>query len=198
MKKLINKLRKRKLLTTLIVIIIVAFIIGVLFMAIISKNNQELVKKTLNDFFLGLKSQKLTYDKAIISSLTSNMLINFIIWLLGISIIGLPLIIIILVSKSFILGFSISSIIYNYHFKGIIYAMIYVIPHIINLFIILVLGYYSIKFSIMLFNLLFRKKEYSKRIIVKNYIRLLIYSTVLFTLSSIIEVYMIPNILKLL
>lgn len=198
MKELFNKLKSKKLLTTLLVIIIISFIIGLLFISIISKSNQELIKKTLDNFFIGIKNSELNYQHALISSLTSNLLINFLIWILGISIIGIPVVILILISKSFILGFSISSIIYNYSFKGIPYTIIYIIPHIINLFIILVLGYYSIKFSLMLFNLLFRKKDYSKKIIVKRYIKLLIYSTILFITSSVIEVYIVPNILKLL
>lgn len=198
MKELFNKLKSKKLLTTLLVIIIISFIIGLLFISIISKSNQELIKKTLDNFFIGIKNSELNYQHALISSLTSNLLINFLIWILGISIIGIPVVILILISKSFILGFSISSIIYNYSFKGIPYTIIYIIPHIINLFIILVLGYYSIKFSLMLFNLLFRKKDYSKKIIVKRYIKLLIYSTIFFITSSVMEVYIVPNILKLL
>ena len=81
--------------------------------------------------------------------------------------------------------------------KRVILTLIYIIPHIMNLFITILLSYYSIHFSIMLFNLLFRKQEYSKKRIVNRYIKILIFSTIAYITSSVIEVYVVPKILSL-
>jgi len=197
MKNKIKKLKLRKIDTIILIVTVLSFILGILFLAILSESNKELVATTLNNFFTGIKTKDFNYNQALFNSLSNNITITSIIWLLGISIIGIPIVILILISKSFILGFSISSIIYNYGLKGILIAIIYIIPHVLNLFITIILAYYSMNFSIMLFNLLFRKKEYTKRLIVNRYIKILVVSTIFFIISSILEVFIIPRILVL-
>lgn len=196
MKEKIKKVKLKKVPLVILIITIISLILGILFLAVISKSNKELVTQTLNNFFKNISEDKFNTNVALFNSLSNNMIINITIWLLGISIIGIPIIILILSTKSFILGFSISSIIYNYGIKGVILALIYIIPHIFNLFITIVLSYYSINFSIMLFNLLFRKKEYSKKSMVNRYIRILVFATIAYLTSSVIEAYVVPKILS--
>lgn len=195
MKEKIKKVKLRKIPLLILIITTIFLILGILFLAIISKSNKELVTETLNNFFKNISAKKINTNIALFNSLSNNMIVNITIWLLGISIIGIPIILLILSTKSFILGFSISSIIYNYGIKGIILTLIYIVPHIMNLFITILLSYYSIHFSIMLFNLLFRKQEYSKKRIVNRYIKILIFSTIAYITSSVIEVYVIPKLL---
>lgn len=197
MKEKIKKVKLRKIPLLILIITTIFLILGILFLAIISKSNKELVTETLNNFFKNISAKKFNTNIALFNSLSNNMIVNITIWLLGISIIGIPIILLILSTKSFILGFSISSIIYNYGIKGIILTLIYIVPHIMNLFITILLSYYSIHFSIMLFNLLFRKQEYSKKRIVNRYIKILIFSTMAYITSSVIEVYVVPKILSL-
>lgn len=197
MKKMIAKVKTKKILVISLILIIISFILGILFPAILSIENKDLINTSLDSFFSSISKNKLNYVNALFSSLTNNIVINILIWLLGISIIGIPIIIVILIIKSFILGFSFSSIIMTYSFKGIILAFIYIIPLIINLFITLIVCYYAISFSIMLFNYLFRKKEYSRRVIVARYLKILGSSMVILILSSLVEVFLIPNILKI-
>ena len=197
MKEKIKKVKLRKIPLLILIITTIFLILGILFLAIISKSNKELVTETLNNFFKNISAKKFNTNIALFNSLSNNMIVNITIWLLGISIIGIPIILLILSTKSFILGFSISSIIYNYGIKGVILTLIYIVPHIMNLFITILLSYYSIHFSIMLFNLLFRKQEYSKKRIVNRYIKILIFSTIAYITSSVIEVYVVPKILSL-
>lgn len=197
MKKLIDKLRKRKLFYTTILFTILSFILGVLLLSILSVNDKELVTNSVTNLFVAISDNKLKYSEILIRSLLTNNILNIIIWLLGISIIGIPIVIIILSIKSFIIGFTFTSIIYTYKFKGIIKALIYIIPHILNLFIIFILAYYSLNFSITIFNLLFKKREINKKNLTSKYIKLLILSTASIVVTSLIETYLIPNILRL-
>lgn len=197
MKKLIDKLRKRKLFYTMILFTILSFILGVLLLSILSVNDKELVTNSVTNLFVAISDNKLKYSEILIRSLLTNNILNIIIWLLGISIIGIPIVIIILSIKSFIIGFTFTSIIYTYKFKGIIKALIYIIPHILNLFIIFILAYYSLNFSITIFNLLFKKREINKKNLTSKYIKLLILSTASIVVTSLIETYLIPNILRL-
>lgn len=197
MKQLIAKIKARKILSIMTIITIISLILGTLFISILSKDNKELITSNVIDFFTAIKSNNLNYNQILVKSLTNNLLLNIIIWLLGISIIGIPIVIILLFIKSFILSFTFTSIIYTYKYKGIISAIIYVIPHIINLLLSFVLIYYSITFSKSLFNYLFKKKECNRKELVNRYLKLLTISTFLFIISSIIETYIIPILIRL-
>lgn len=197
MKQLTAKIKTRKILSIMTIITIISLILGTLFISILSKDNKELITSNVIDFFSAIKSNNLNYNQILVKSLTNNLLLNIIIWLLGISIIGIPIVIILLFIKSFILSFTFTSIIYTYKYKGIISAIIYVIPHIINLLLSFVLIYYSITFSKSLFNYLFKKKECNRKELVNRYLKLLVISTFLFIISSIIETYIIPILIRL-
>lgn len=190
-----KRIIKNKKLFRLIISILISFILGILYIAILSKSNKSMIKDNLELYFFSLN--KLNYIKALTNSLSTNLLYTIGIWLLGISIIGVPIIILLLLFKSFIIGFTISSIIYFYKFKGILIAIIYIIPLVIDLYLIFFLSYYSLIFSNNLNRLLFLKKEINFKNIMRRYIKILIFVVIGIIISSIIEVYLIPNILKL-
>lgn len=197
MKELVKKLKEKKLFIIIFIVTVISFIIGILLISILSGNNKSLIVKSLNNFFISIKENKLNQSALLYKTLTNNIIINLIIWILGISIIGIPIVISILSFKSLTFGFTISSLIYAYKFNGIIKSIIYIIPNLINLFIIFVLSYYSISFSLMLFNYLFRKKEYNKRIIVNRYLKLLLISLLLLILTAILESFVMPKLFNL-
>ena len=197
MKELVKKLKEKKLFIIIFIVTVISFIIGILLISILSGNNKSLIVKSLNNFFISIKENKLNQSALLYKTLTNNIIINLIIWILGISIIGIPIVISILSFKSLTFGFTISSLIYTYKFNGIIKSIIYIIPNLINLFIIFVLSYYSISFSLMLFNYLFRKKEYNKRIIVNRYLKLLLISLLILILTAVLESFVIPKLFNL-
>lgn len=197
MKKIINKLKDKKQFILIFLICVVAFIIGVLLPSILNEENRKIIETSLNSFFDTIKNNQLKTSELLFKTLTSNIIIDLILWLLGISIIGIPIVIILLGYKSLSLGFTISSIISTYKLNGVIKALIYIVPNIINLFIFFVISYYSISFSLMLFNYLFRKKEYNKRVIVNRYLKLLVISIIILIFSSVIETYVVPKLFSL-
>ncbi|MBQ2909486.1 MAG: stage II sporulation protein M [Bacilli bacterium] len=191
-----KKITKNKLLLFLIIITIISILLGIFFIAVISNDNQELVKSTINSYFLDINENKIKYFKNLWSILTSNLFLILFIWIMGISIIGIIISLILLIYKSFLIGFSFTSILYTYGFKGLISGIIYIFPEIINLFIVFVLTYYSISFSILLFNYLFKKKEYN-RIFVRRYLKLLVISSLIIIFSTLISTFIIPNLLRI-
>lgn len=197
MKELLKKLKTKKVFIVIFIITILAFIAGILLVSIESKSNKELITTSLETFFKEVKENKLNTASLLSKSITSNLIMNTIVWLLGISIIGLPIVLLILGFKSLTFGFTISSILYTYKLNGLLKVIIYLFPNIINLFILFVLTYYSINFSLMLFNYLFRKKEYNKRLIVNRYLKLLIIAIVISILTSVIEVFVLPKLFSL-
>ena len=197
MKELLKKLKTKKVFIIIFIITILAFIAGILLVSIESKSNKELITTSLETFFKEVKENKLNTASLLSKSITSNLIMNTIVWLLGISIIGLPIVLLILGFKSLTFGFTISSILYTYKLNGLLKVIIYLFPNIINLFILFVLTYYSINFSLMLFNYLFRKKEYNKRLIVNRYLKLLIIAIIISILTSVIEVFVLPKLFSL-
>ena len=197
MKELLKKLKTKKVFIIIFIITILAFIAGILLVSIESKSNKELITTSLETFFKEVKENKLNTASLLSKSITSNLIMNTIVWLLGISIIGLPIVLLILGFKSLTFGFTISSILYTYKLNGFLKVIIYLFPNIINLFILFVLTYYSINFSLMLFNYLFRKKEYNKRLIVNRYLKLLIIAIIISILTSVIEVFVLPKLFSL-
>ena len=197
MKQLINKFKTRKIFSLMSIITFVSIVLGILFISILSKENKELITSSVTNFFNAIKNNELNYNDILLKSLTNNLLLNIIIWILGISIIGIPIVLIILFIKSFILSFTFTSILYTYKFNGILSAIIYTLPHILNLFFSFILIYYSLSFSKTLFNYLFRKKECNRKILVTRYLKILIISIILFICTSLMETYLIPFLIRL-
>lgn len=197
MKKLLKKLRTKKLFILIFSITLISFLIGIILPSLLSKDNKELIVTSLDTFFTNIGANKINTTKLLYKSLTSNLLLNIFIWVIGISIIGIPLVLAILSFKALTLGFTITSLITTYKLNGILKTIIYLIPNIINLFITFILVYYSISFSIMLFNYLFRKKDYNKRVIVTRYLKLLVLSLLILTSTSVIESYVLPYLFKI-
>lgn len=196
MKKWVARFKQNKTFSILLIILTITFIFGCIFIAFLSSDNKKLIFDSVNNFINTIKDSGNNNFNVFLRSINNNLLIYLIVWLTGISIIGIPFIIIILGFKSFALSFTYVSFIYNFKLKGVIWGIIYLIPHVINLLCLFILAYYAIKFSVMVFNYYFRKKEYSRNIVVKRYIKLLIINTLISIMSSLIEAFLIPIILR--
>ncbi len=198
MREKFKLLKKKNLFTILLTTTFISIILGILFVAILGSENQKLVQESLDNFFTGIKTEKIVYFKAIISTLTTNGLFTIFLWCLGASILGIPILLLILISKSFVLGFSISSILTNYGVKGILLGSIYSLPQLIYLFFIFYLVYYGIRFSSRLFGYLFLGRDISKIVEVKRYTKVFFISLIGIVIASFLEVYLVPTLFKLL
>ena len=172
MNKLINHskyLEEKRKYMFLIVITLVGIISGILFILFISKGDKSLVRKEIETVIDTVNNHKLDTFKVFFNSLLSNLLSLISIYLLAISIIGMPLIVLFIFIKGFTFGFSISSLINTYHFKGILLSFSYLFPHHFILLIVwILLGFYAINFSIRLFRYLFLKENINLLYYFKN------------------------------
>ena len=146
MKEMKEKIKKeiysKKIVVT---IVIITFLLGLLFgsiyITILDNSSKKEVINSVNNYMYNFNnitfSSKLSIFK---NDLIKNFLFFGFIWVLGLSIIGVPIIIICDFIKSFIVGFSISGIFACFKFKGIIGILIYLIPvNIILISLILIL-----------------------------------------------------------
>lgn len=196
--KLTNKAKgNKKTLLFLVILFIIGIIAGSLFITVLNESDKALVKEYLEKFIMNIHQNKLDYTTSFISSLISNLFYVMIIWLLGISVIGLPIILFLYFAKAFILGFSISSILFHYQFKGIVIAFCYIFPHhIINVLIFTLLVLYSMSLSIKISKTLIMKKSLDFRLIMKKYGMILGICLVGSIITSILEVFVMPTLIK--
>ena len=194
-----NIMKQKKLYLFLIVLVIVGIIAGILFWFVINNEDKLLVTKNLNNFFECIKKgNAINYWSSLFNSLVTGLIYIVLIWLLGISIVGLPIILIIITIKSFIVGFSISSIIASYGFKGILGAFVYTFPHqIIFLLLLILLGFYASSFCFKLFKYLFLKQSINFKDAMRKYFKILLISLIVVLLTSLYETFIATYFIKL-
>jgi stage II sporulation protein M len=189
--------RRRNQYTFLLGLILVGLTFGAIFMTVLDNHDRLLVLNQITAFFNGIKTKNLTYTLALKNSLLSNLVFILGIWILGLSVVGIPLILFLIFFKGFIIGFAFAAIIYKYKFLGVLIAFFYVFPHhLLSIIVTMVLGYYSINYSINLFFSIFKKKTISFHNLTQQYVRILVFSTTLLFITSLFEVYIVPSILR--
>lgn len=182
----------------LLVIVIVGLIFGIVFSQVISKSDKLVVDNTVTNFFSSIEKGRIDYKDGLKSSVLSNILYLSSVWFLGMSVIGLPIVIFLLFMKGFILGFSIGSIIRIYKLKGIIGAFLYIFPHhIISIIISILITFYAVMFSIKLFKYLFLHQEINFKSLMKKYFKILLICFVSFIICSLLETYLSPILINI-
>lgn len=179
-------------------IMLLGIICGSIFFTIISKTDKAQTIELIKNFFVNVNNSSIDSGLALKNSLITNGILVTLIFILGMSVIGLILNVFIVYIKGFVLGFSISSIIGTYGLKGIIAAFIYIFPHqIINIIAICIIGIYSIMFSIYLIKLITNKKSVNSKNIFRKYFIIFAFSLISVTIASFCEAYILPAFLKL-
>jgi len=182
----------KKMLVFLFGIMVIGIVFGSSLPIFLDAQDKSLVSNYLSDFVAqinnGINSLFLLKN-----SLINNMFFSFLIWVLGISIIGVPLVLFLFFFKCFIFGFSISSIIINYGFNGLLFSFAYIFPHqVINIFVYGLLSNYSLIFSIKLTGLVFKKNNFNIKNAFNKYFKVFLFCIILNVVSSIFESFVSP------
>ncbi len=196
--KLIRNIRINKnLFIFLLIIVIIGVTTGALFTAIISTSDKELVVSYLNDFFTNIKEGKLVYDNSLINALILTVGLAIAIWLLGVSVIGFVVVIVILFMKAFVLGFSVGSIIATFKLKGILMAFIYCFPHlVINILIFMLISAFALIMSFKIINSITSKKPLDFKHYMNRYFIVLVFSVIILFFTSLYEIYALPKVIN--
>ncbi len=180
-------------------VLILLFILGLLFgvISFIFMDKTSLENYTLNYVDL-ISKNNFDYIKGLINTLISNYKYLSILWIFGIIFFLFPLVPLIIIYRGISIGLMISSIIYSFKLKGFLYALIMLFPaKIINELIYIIMSYYSISFSLKIYNAIKTNKSINITSFSKNYFYILLIFIVALTLTSIFEVYLSTNIIKL-
>ncbi len=205
MKKIINYLnetvkKEKNILIFNTIIFLVGVVLGSLFINFITNDDKKLLIEQVSTFFSNVK--KLTSDifgfESFLSILFNNLLVLSIIFVLGISMIGIPIVIFILFFKGFMLGTTISTIILKYSIKGIIGIILYIFPVcILSICVYLFMCFYAIYASIKFLRAFLKKDTLNFKQFLGKYLLSFIVSITLILLLSLLDAYLTPLLLKL-
>lgn len=173
----------KKVNTFIMFIIILGIISGSLFLVVLKDTDHNLVIEKINTFFTNINTNNINNIEAFKNAFIENIIFVILIWILGMSIIGIIINIFIIYLK----------------YKGLLAALIYAFPtSIINILVCLLLGVYSVLFTINLWKIIFLKeKNYNMKKFIKKYFLLLILCIILILISSLTESFLVPSLLKL-
>ena len=180
-----------------ITILLFGIISGSIFLIVLNDTDKSNAILQIETFISNIDGNKIDNGLALKNSLIINYIFVGLIWGLGLSIIGVIFNIFLTYIKGFIIGFSISSIFLTYKYKGILMGLLYIFPHqIINIMVVCIFTIYSIMFSHNLLTIIVSKNFKKNRSMLKKYVIILIFGVIASFISSILEVYMFPNLLK--
>lgn len=135
----------------------VLFTIGVMFGAIVvsalGQDQLSSLNDALNGFFKALNLQQTGTTPSEITwhSAASFLKTTGLFWILGLSIIGLPVIVLLIFVEGFKIGFTVGVIVSQFHGKGVLFALAAILPqNIISVPAMIVCGVAGISFSLML------------------------------------------------
>jgi len=203
MKKIMDKFiysikHNKKLIWFLITIGIISIISGSVFTIMLNESDKELTLNYINNFMTKILNHDLDYTLALQNGFINQITFILGIWLLGMSVIGIPVILFMYFSKIFILGFSISAIITNYGFKGCLISLSYIFPHqLINMIVYTVLTLFSLKVAGKILYCVLKKGKLDFKIILQNYIFILTICLITISLTILFEVYITPKFISL-
>lgn len=179
-------------------ILILGVISGSIFLMVLNETDKANVINQIQTFFTNINSSNINSGLAFKNSIITNLVYITLIWIFGMSIIGILLNVFLIYLKGFLLGFSIAAIFNCYGIKGILGVIVYVFPHqILNIFSILILGIYSIMFTIKLFEYMFSKKNNNMRNMLKKYSIIYLFTIFISIISSLSEAYLLPIFMKI-
>jgi stage II sporulation protein M len=189
--------------SSIFLFIVVLFLMGVIFGAIVV-NSMSITQKEdlfyyLSQFFGQVSTGKVADNHDLfLQSFFHNSKFIVLMWVLGISIIGLPVILILLFLKGLVVGFTVGFLVSQMGWHGFLLAFVSILPQ--NLIIIpvfIMMSSFSVIFSLRMIKKQFMKK-YAQPILpfFKGYIFALITAIVFISAASGIEAYLSPGLMK--
>ena len=190
------KLNTKNLFIFLLSFSIVTILLGFIFYFLISSQDKEVINQVvINNFKI---KESYNYLKLLKESIFQNTYNITLIWILGLSVIGVIAIIFIYFCEMFSIGFTMASVISTYKAKGLIGILIYLIPSKICYIIVLfLLSYFSIRISYRIIKLIFTKEEIKIKKDMQKYFKVLLFSFIVMVGVSMLEVFIDPIFIKL-
>ena len=190
---------KKIIIVSVFIIFILGLVFGSLYITILGNDEKKSISDTVTNYINSFNtisfSNKLNIFK---DSLISNLVYFIGLWLLGISVIGIPIIYIMTFIRSFVISFSIGGIFAKYKLAGILASFIYLFPSkLIILAYSLFLAIYSVNISKELCSNAFKKKTLNFGSFMGKYTFLLLVGVLICVICALFEAFITPYLFKL-
>ncbi len=198
MDKLLDKVKfdKRYVFFSM-VIVILGIVTGALFIVILNNTDKNLVIEYITSYVESIINNTSNIN-TLPTILFMNIIIIFIMTIVGFTYILFPINIVILFYKAFVIGFSLSAFSLTYKFKGLIISIIYIFPHlIINILVFSLLTAFTVKLSVNMIKNIINKKSVDMRSYISKYMVTISIFIVIVILTSLYETYIIPYLIKI-
>lgn len=185
------------------IFVIVLFLMGVIFGAVIV-NSMSFTQKEdlfyyLSQFFGQMSDGKESNANTIFfQSILHNSKYIGLMWLLGISIVGLPVILILLFMKGMVVGFTVGFLVNQMGWKGFLLSFVSILPqNIIIIPVFIIMAVITITFSIQMVRRQFMKKISTPMLpLLSKYFVTLFVAIVCISVAAAVEAYLSPSLLK--
>lgn len=180
------------------VVLIAGIIVGSITVNLMSDIQIEDILSFINGFLANINNISLDCSSIFYLSLSNNFKTAFLLIILGLSVVGLPFILIVIFFRGFVLGFTVGFLIGQLGPKGIILSVLSILPqNLIILPCIVSKGVTSLTFALAVIKN--RTINYQERYsqMVTGYILLNLFFSFLLIVSALIEGYISPIFIKL-
>lgn len=185
---------------------VILFIMGVIFGTLTVQSlgymQQEDLFYYLQAFMSELQSGQLmdtSSNYALFQNFMQHLKYIGFIWLLGLSIIGLPVILILLFLKGVFIGFTVGFFIHQLGWGGFLFSLVSVVPqNLVLVPLILLISVLSISFSLRLISHLLANQRTRKRPSFVKYSGVMVALSVILFGVALFETYLSPAMMKLL
>ncbi|MBS4539969.1 stage II sporulation protein M [Clostridium sp. D2Q-11] len=180
------------------VILMIGISAGVITIKILSESQRGELHSFISNFFSNIDSQKIDNVSLLKYSIFNNLKTTLVIWILGLIILGVPITLGIVLFRGFTIGFTIGFMINDFGFKGLMLALLTLIPQ--NIFIIpgiIIISSSSISYSI---NFIKRRKKNKKESLFKEtfgFSFFILITCLCFIIGGIVEAYITPYLMKI-
>lgn len=181
-----------------ILILVVGIVSGSISVKALNVQQKDNLINYINLFFQKVDINALNSKLVLKYSILNNLKLVSLIWVLGLTIIGIPFVMLILFIKGFILGFTVGFLIDELGFTGILFSTISIFPqNIIIIPSIIIIGVSALSFSLILLKNKKGTEKYSIIQQVTGYTILVSLMALIIILGCFIEAYISPVFMKM-
>jgi stage II sporulation protein M len=185
----------------ILLLVTVFFCTGIFFGSIAAKSisidQSDQLSAYFNEFLDKADSALVKQQTNVYQNIFSNLYIMIGIYILGLTVIGMPFVLAVVFSRGFVLGFTVGFLIREKAFKGFVFAVVSVLPQ--NVLIIpavLLGGMMSLSFSIYILKRKFSARKISVKGSLGAYTAIMAILCLLVSGAGLIETYLTPVIIK--
>ncbi|OKO90507.1 stage II sporulation protein M [Geobacillus proteiniphilus] len=188
---------------SLYVFVIVLFLMGVIFGAIVVNSlgfsqKQDLYYYLTQFFGQVSKDNIASAHDMFWQSYMHNVKYTALMWVLGISVIGLPIILVLLFFKGVVVGFTVGFLVNQMGWRGFLLSFVSIMPqNLVAIPLMIVMGVISISFSLHMVRNQFMKRPHGSMFpMVMRYAAAMVAVALGLLLSSAVEAYLSPALMK--